>query len=511
MESVGPPVNSIDSETICRATKDFESLRVDTDTTAVASTKDDLAEKTTAASYEDVATPASPNPSRTSLFHIYHKIGSNYIISPVRVPRKEKLFPRPKWKKIKNVQPTDDDGGALPTTRERTTDSSIPDGYFVHRPHVSFHHPPRVLRRGTEKRSSGPPFCLVHNSFLWRQWQLQFGAAIEAPGVVDPRGTVGREAGGVASPRDDFELRGYGVRSWRLWNETGKEYHREYNKAKIKGEGGLKKVAAAPVGSGMPKESDERELESLMELDRATSEPSPAPTSPLPGALESNCLRADEVVYLTWASPFSLDTRQYQFQYRGIDFCWKGTGTVEVERHPKLAFIVHYNHLKLVARVKVPSSTKASLVPRPEQQTSELTTLAPVDSRPSSFVRDVKTNNNKRSENDFLATAPNEGGGTFREICLGKYTSSVLKKKSGELEIFDGAIAGFLAKYLPSALPCGGETCEDDLASIKRTRFYDVVIATALCMVIGEWQKRLTVRKVAETLLAAGEGGGDSG
>lgn len=48
-----------------------------------------------------------------------------------------------------------------------------------------------------------------------------------------------------------------------------------------------------------------------------------------------------------------------------------------------------------------------------------------------------------------------------------------------------------------------------DTASVKHTRLYDIIVATAICMVVGEWQKRDWLRKIIK--LAAGEAGGNAG
>lgn len=48
-----------------------------------------------------------------------------------------------------------------------------------------------------------------------------------------------------------------------------------------------------------------------------------------------------------------------------------------------------------------------------------------------------------------------------------------------------------------------------DVVSVKHTRLCDIIVATAMCMVIGKWQKRDWLRKFIE--LAAREAGGDAG
>ncbi|KAJ5183809.1 hypothetical protein N7492_001425 [Penicillium capsulatum] len=55
--------------------------------------------------------------------------------------------------------------------------------------------------------------------------------------------------------------------------------------------------------------------------------------------------------------------------------------------------------------------------------------------------------------------------------------------------IFDSAISRALEESDQDAEKESEGSPESD---VHRTRLYDVVMATAMCMIIGEWQKRMT-------------------
>lgn len=171
--------------------------------------------------------------------------------------------------------------------------------------------------------------------------------------------------------------------------------------------------------------------------------------------------RADEVVYLKWTSPFSKNTRRYHFRYADIDFYWKGTGTVKESR--RCGIWCHFNHLKLVAQL-------------------------PTDKENPEF---------------------------HPEVCLATYTSSIAHSKFGTLEIFDGALWRLAADHIPSILPqlsvdntmeSGSENVVAEVAAMKKTSLYQVIVATAMCMVYSEGQKRELIRSLLEA--GASEGGG---
>ena len=81
---------------------------------------------------------------------------------------------------------------------------------------------------------------------------------------------------------------------------------------------------------------------------------------------------------------------------------------------------------------------------------------------------------------------------------------SMVAKKSGMLELFDAAIWRFVVEYLPSYRPelltakdekagFDGEL-QQQLDVLKTTRLYHVVVGTAIRMIIGEKQKRETLK-----------------
>jgi hypothetical protein len=163
-----------------------------------------------------------------------------------------------------------------------------------------------------------------------------------------------------------------------------------------------------------------------------------------------------EVVHLKWERPFSRHTRQYHFHYAGIDFYWKGTKTIK-----KSSFcgqFLRYTHLKLIA---------------------------------------------KALGNE--AADPNWGV----EVCLATFSCSVSKKKSGRLELYDTTMLGFWKAHIQ---PVTAARVEQDkhpelvgLQNLKESWFYRIVIATAMCMIAAEKEKR---QAVGEWLEEAAESGG---
>jgi hypothetical protein len=134
--------------------------------------------------------------------------------------------------------------------------------------------------------------------------------------VLDPRGVVAwrhNEGDKKALKADGRKLKGYKVRTWRLWGDHGKKSVQSVNKARKTGKGSDPDVFV-----------DEK-------------------------AQDSEPEKADEVVYLRWTSPLSRHTRRYHFQYARIDFYWKGTGTSKESR--RCGMLLRFNHLKLVAKL----------------------------------------------------------------------------------------------------------------------------------------------------------------
>jgi hypothetical protein len=313
-----------------------------------------------------------------------------------------------------------------------TSANKITPNFFLHKPNLAFHKPPYVLYAWPSEHSVCPT-VLIHSSCFWRSYKIQLGPSIAEPGVLDPRGVVSWKHNGGDKQTlkcDEKLLKGYKVRSWRLWGDSGKSYIRSINT-----------LRKQPNGN-------------------ANGNADPDIIPPNPSNLDFTPARANEVVHLTWTSPFSRHTRRYHFSFRGTDFYWKGTGTVHESR--RCGMFLRFNHLKLVVKV------------------------------------------------------PEEEG---HEVCLGKYTSSVARKKSGVLELFDGAMVRFDEEYALGLLDRGSEDAETEdglvenngenkRARLKKSMWYQVSVATAICMVASEKEKRHTL---IDLLMHAAEGGGGGG
>lgn len=412
---------------------------------------------------EDSGPSKAAHVSRTaseqvSIYHIYHKGEFHHCLTPKRDEYKDKVWPSCSETKAYRQEKRE----KKRQERLRPPDAKEPEteapGFFVHKPRLWFGHPPRTLRYGQSKH--GTPICLIHNSGLWRKWRIQFCDGLDEPGVVDPRGVVGAESG-HASKQDSVRqggnkhngfVQGYPVKKWRFWGDTGKRYHQDVNRRKREGEN-------PSLGQGKP-------------------------------------LEVSTAINLTWHSPFSPRTRRYNFRYGDLDFCWKGTGTVE---HPGFCgAFTRFNHLKLV--VQVPAG-------------------GAFDTEPAAGVghtmgMDRGTDGFGGSQKAFPQT---------REIFLATYTSSPAARKSGVLEVRDSEFLWLLDSYFPKERTDVETRKElgDDIAGtslggelpgrerLAESQLYQCIIATAMCMVIAEHQKREVVRSILE--LAAGEAGNAGG
>ncbi|RHZ47653.1 uncharacterized protein CDV56_101164 [Aspergillus thermomutatus] len=249
------------------------------------------------------SSPEAPQQSSISTYHLYPENEHSILISPHQLPIK----PRKRRKFLKE-------------NPEVATD---PNGFFVHKPYISFHRPPRTLRRGSSKQ--GPPICLIHNSVFWKRWNLQFGEDMVA--AIDPRGAVSWSRRSNPDNRiddgDDLALKGYKVRTWRLWRETGKQYHRDVNAKRIQKKGNTSKEDAQQA------------------VGHSDNDPDPdAGHRPA---------RADDAIALCWIAPLSTHTRRYQWKYAGVDLVWKGTRSLSAE-HKWSKRCLPWHHLKLTAR-----------------------------------------------------------------------------------------------------------------------------------------------------------------
>ncbi|KAF2648736.1 hypothetical protein K491DRAFT_783863 [Lophiostoma macrostomum CBS 122681] len=421
------------------------------------------------------STPSSTNPpklhSLSSTYHIYHKKENHARISPTADPTHERFWgpsikevrAKRRAKKLAAQQQPQSNDWPIASSPSSSPALGEDGAFFLHTPYLAFHEPPRVLYAGTTKRTV--PAVLIHSTLFWRKWKLQLGPSIAKRGVLDPRGVVcWRYHGGDAKAREANGrlLKGYKVRTWRLWGETGKKYVH-----KIKAN---RKVGLGPdpdiLGDVVPEVAKKfGDLPDMSEKGAALSE--------LEKSEVDYPVYAEEAVYLTWTSPFSRDTRRYHFQFRGINFYWKGTGTVKETR--TCGWFLHFNHLKLVAQIPAPRDRKGS----------------------SDSVLEP-------------------------EVCLGKYTCSIATKKSGKLDLFDEAIWRLVSEHMPDLLApglsddddgmsetgsAGGELSMTQASAVKKTLMYQLIVATAMCMVIGEKQKRETIKKIIELAVTEGAGG----
>ena len=174
------------------------------------------------------------------------------------------------------------------------------------------------------------------------------------------------------------------------------------------------------------------------------------------------------------ALAFSHKTRLYRFEHAGLDFYWKGTGTVKETK--TCGWFMRFHHLKLCVRVPIVATSDDS---------------GPV----------------KRAVSRGSILSPFRGKSAgFREVCLAKYTSSICAKKAGVLEIYDDVIHRL---SLDGVIGMDSEKRREletaGIIGVKNLRLYDIIVASAMCMMIGEWQKRMVIIAI---LAAGGEGGG---
>ncbi|KAL1801429.1 hypothetical protein ACET3X_001771 [Alternaria dauci] len=366
---------------------------------------------------DDLPLPTSNGPRST--FHIYEKHECHKWISPVVDPvLEQRSGPTTKQQKTRQKKQKERQAAGLPRV--------VPDenAFFLHRPYLAFHVPPRVLYTGNSKYTARPAI-LIHEGSWWKEYKLQLLPS--TPDVIDPRGVVGwRHNGGdkKALKLDHHKLKGYKARTWRLWGETGKNYVHSVKATRQTGDG---------FDPDAAQESKDKSEEPAM---------------------------ASEVVYLRWTKPLSRHTRCYHFQYAGIDFSWKGTSSVQESR--ACGLMLRFNHLKLVAKLPVKEKEEGQV-----------------------------------------------------ETCLGTYTSSVAARKNGTLELFDSVILRLIDEHAPSLLARPGDENEEEeedaarVLRVKRSTLYQVFVATAMCMIKSEKEKRHTLLD----LLVAGitEGGGAGG
>lgn len=357
---------------------------------------------------------------RLSIWHVYHKSDEHISITPFINPRKELGSNKKRHDKL---------AAGYPKSRDRTDESN---SYFVHHPTLLFHTTPRTLRRGNKK--DGTPICLIKCGAFWRNWTIQFGGNLKD--VIDPRGVVRwecRSNPNNTTLNDDRALKGYKVRTWRVWGESGESYHRQVN--------ARRKVEKEEFAEGKQKantmDNGPVGMENITEAGKQdsgysqTKFPSPPSYSSVREEVILQPAVAEEVVRLNWSAPFSLNPRRYSFEYANIKFFWKGTRDVRPDE--KFArWFMPFSHLKLIAR------------------------------RP---------------------------GVESEDIFVGKYTPSFAYRKFGELWVFDSVVSKLLGEDYSSTWTA--QAAGSEFRDIRQTRFYELIMATAMCMIIGESRKRM--------------------
>ncbi|PKY07108.1 hypothetical protein P168DRAFT_287602 [Aspergillus campestris IBT 28561] len=324
-------------------------------------------------------------------YHLYHDGPGHILISPEKQSKDKRKV------------------GKLNTTKDAgDTTTTHPQGsFYMHRPFLSFHNAPRTLRHGSAK--TGAPICIMNDSPLWGRWNLQFGEE-ELAQALDPRGVVAWQSRSNANnsrDNDDTALKGYKVRRWRLWGESGKAYHREVNAARKHDKPVLHRQSSDKGSSAASCTEDEGETH--------------------------DAVRAAYTSSLKWVSPISSRTRWYQLTYDGIDLVWKGTRDLRRGQTMRQCFMP-FHHLKLVARL------------------------------PPLFVGDRDS-----------------------EVLLAQYSSSWGSEKHGSLVILDEVVSRIFdrGRSLSESSGLRGAKRADHLE-----RVYQLILTTALCMIVGEGQKR---------------------
>lgn len=485
--------------------------------------------------------------ARSTVYHIYHagKRDSNFTVHTIKdtelvqqlceevgpvvlrrfcCPSKNKLVRRlrssdsPEPKKIK--------------ADDRKTDPRKAT-YYLHSPFLWFHEPPQTLRFGSDKNA--PVVCLIEGSFFWRTWRLDFviiedegkkkGKAKEQekpktsqrvdsgfcegedergdatnketerrwkglnePGVIDPRGVLASK---------------YPLRARRI-GETGKEYVIE----QIKRQKSLP-VTPEQVANRINRSTSFSEKARVLFRSRTlsagsiTAAPPPTPdpelsdsmlpAGPKPEDLPDH-LKPDSLdegsILLKWSGWL---TREYEFAYKGIDLRWKGTGTVKDEKK-FLGPWSKFNHLKLVALLpeddgedKGEQRDNKGLDAK-EQGLKRRGSFASFVSLMSRRDSAISVTQSEKQKVEYKV----KGG---KQVVIAKYTCLAAVRKAGRLTIYDYGLERATGAHVKPGK-------ESDFGTEKE-RLRHLVVATALCMLQGEKEKRDTIIEIIATLAGA--------
>lgn len=413
--------------------------------------------------------------------------------------------------------------------------------YYLHSPCIWFHEPPQTLRFGADKNA--PVICLIEGSFFWRTWKLDFvvpedrkkckknkskdkdrktsemGQRVDSgfdggegeradginketerrwkglnePGIIDPRGVLVSQ----------YPLRASGRRP----GESGKEYVTEQVRrrkssfitpekviSKINRSNSFSKRARelfCPRGSypttATPPPTPETEI--LAGL--LSAEPNP---QDLPGHLRPDSLDEGSVL-MKWSGWL---TREYQFVYRGVDLRWKGTGTVKDEKK-YFGSWSRYNHLKLV--VILPDSDEEELgeIEQKEEEEEDLHVSGRKLRRRGSFSSFVSLIGRRDSDVSIVESEKGKERPKGRQVVIAKYTCLAALRKAGRLTVYEHGLEQATSMHVKSG--------SENEFNTEKERLRHLTVATALCMLQGEKEKRDTVLKSVETVLLVGSDG----
>lgn len=412
--------------------------------------------------------------------------------------------------------------------------------YYLHSPCLWFHEPPQTLRFGGDKNA--PVICLIEGCFFWRTWKLGFVVpeeygkkgkkdkksqripemsrrmdngfeegeevkvdvinnqterkwkGLNEPGVIDPRGVL---------------VSKYPLRASGHWpGESGKEYVIEQAKRQKSSLVTPEQVTGGTNRSdGFSKKV--RDLFCSRSLSSCSTTVTPPPTTENGFLAEMLSAEPDPQDLPAHLKPDSLDegsvlmkwsgwlTREYEFTYKGVDLRWKGTGTVKDEKK-YFGSWSRYNHLKLIA-----------ILPNDDEEGGEVTEVEQKDvglcvgdkklGRRGSFSSFVSLVSRRDSGVSIVEAEKGEerrvpeGG---RQVVIAKYTCLAALRKAGRLTIYEHGLEQATSAHVKPG--------NEDKFGIEKERLRHLTVATALCMLQGEKEKRDAVLAIIEGLLSGG-------
>jgi hypothetical protein len=97
------------------------------------------------------------------------------------------------------------------------------------------------------------------------------------------------------------------------------------------------------------------------------------------------------------------------------------------------------------------------------------------------------------------------------KILVAHYVSDFSSKKFGKLLVFDSAITRLLEDTCESGLVMKQvvpEKLVEELpeSHVRATRLYELVMVTSMCMIVGEWEKRMAVWSIMMLIVTIGNG-----